>query len=76
MKRIDQLTLPNGLEIDLLFENGKLAYTFVHNDKTYGNAVKLPSRKVQDIASSCVVLFSNALSTKEMLVKQNGEQTN
>ena len=69
MKRIDQLTLPGNLEIDLLFENGKLAYTFTFDGKQYGNAVKLPSKKVADIVAASMVLFTNALETKKELDK-------
>lgn len=69
MKEISELTLPNGLSITLLFENGKLAFTFEHEEKTFGNAVELPSRKVVDIASACMVLFTNAVETKNALVE-------
>jgi hypothetical protein len=69
MKRIDQLVLPGNLQIDVLFENGKLAYTFTHNEKQYGNAVQLPSKKVADIVAASMVLFTNALETKAELDK-------
>lgn len=67
MKKIAQLTLPDGLDIDLLFDNGKIAFTFVHNGQHYGNAIKLPSKSVIDIASVCLVLFTNAVETKKSL---------
>lgn len=69
MKQITQLSLPGNLEIDLLFENGKLAYTFEHEGQNYGTSIKLPSKKVQDIASACLVLFTNALETHKELQK-------
>lgn len=69
MRKIVQLTLPDSLEIDLLFENGKLAYTFQYDGKSYGNAVKIPSRSVDDIASACLVLFTNAVETNRELKK-------
>jgi hypothetical protein len=67
MKRVSQITLPDGLEVDVLFEKGTLAYTFVHNGQNYGNAVKLPSKSVSDIASACLILFTNAIETKKAL---------
>ena len=74
MKTISQLVLPGGLEVDLLFNKGKIGYTFVHKDKPYGQAVQLPSRSVNDIAATCLVLFTNALETKAHLDKN--EQVN
>lgn len=56
-----------------MFEKGKLAYSFMFNDKPYGNAIKVPSRKMTDMAASCLILFTNALETFEKL---NGEQNN
>lgn len=69
MKNISRITLPDGLEIDLMFNNGKLAYTFEHDGKPYGNAVKIPSKSVVDIATSCLILFTNAQETKKALIK-------
>lgn len=71
MKRIASVTLPDGLEIDLLFEKGKLAYTFLHKGNNYGNAVKLPSKSIADIAGASLVLFTNAMETKKALDKPN-----
>ncbi len=67
VKKISQITLPDGLEIDILFQKGKLAYTFLHNGQSYGNAVQLPSKSVIDIASACLLLFTNAVETKKAL---------
>jgi len=61
------VTLPDGLEIDVLFEKGKLAYTFQHNGQSYGNAVTLPSKSVSDIVAASLVLFTNAVETKKAL---------
>jgi len=70
VKRITQLTLPNDLDIELLFQNGKIAYTFDFKGETYGNAVLLPSRSVEDIASACLVLFTNAAETHKEVLKK------
>jgi hypothetical protein len=67
MNKISSVVLPGNLEVDILFKNGKLGYTFLHEGKNYGNAVKLPSKSVTDIASVCLVLFTNAVETKEAL---------
>ena len=69
MKQISQVVLPDNLQIDLLFQNGKLGYTFDHDGKPYGTSVKIPSKKVADIAACCLVLFTNALETKKELIK-------
>ena len=66
MTEIAKLSLPD-VEIDLLFNKGKLAYNFEHKGKMYGNAVKLPSRKITDIAAACLILFTNAVETKKKL---------
>lgn len=69
MTTIAQMTLPGDLDIDLMYGNGKLAYSFTHKEQPYGNSVKLPSKKVIDIASTCLILFTNALETKKELDK-------
>lgn len=69
MKQIAQLNLPNNLEISLFYENGKLAYSFEHEGKPYGIGVPLPSKKITDIAATCLILFTNALETKKELTK-------
>ena len=70
MKTIAQLVLPGNLEIDLMFDNGKLGYTFTHKEQVYGTSVKIPSKKVADIASVSLILFTNALETKKELDKE------
>lgn len=75
MKRIAQLVLPGNLQIDLLFDNGKLGYSFEHDRKFYGTAVKLPSRKVEDIAAVSLQLLTNALETKKALEEKQNEST-
>jgi hypothetical protein len=69
MKQISTITLTENLDIDLLFDKGKLAYTFQHEGQNYGNAVKLQSKSVVDIASACMLLFTNAIDTKKALTK-------
>jgi hypothetical protein len=73
MKTICQMQLPGGLDIDLMFDKGKLAYVFTFEEKTYGNAVKLPSRKVSDVAAVSLALFTNALETFEALKNKTNE---
>lgn len=67
MKSVSQITLPDGLEINVLYEKGKLAYTFTHEGKDYGNAVKLEKRSIQNIVNACLLLFTNAIETKKAL---------
>jgi hypothetical protein len=69
MKRVSQFVLPGDLDIDILCEKGKIAYTFLYKGESYGNAVTLPSRKLEDIVAACLVLFTNAIETKKELDK-------
>lgn len=66
MNRISTFTL-KGKDIDLLYNNGFLAYSFEHDGQSYGNKVKLESRKVVDVASATFLLLTNALDTREAL---------
>jgi hypothetical protein len=69
MDKISTFTL-NGHDIDMLYNQGKLAYTFEHEGKSYGQKVEVPSRSILDIASATFVLFQSALETLEA-VKTN-----
>ena len=69
MHRVSQITLPNGLEIELYFQKGKLAYSFDYEGKPYGTKVTLPSRTVLDIATCCLMLFTNAQESYKELTK-------
>ena len=60
MDEIKTLSLPQGFDIDILFKNGKIGYTFVWNGQNYGTAIKPQSRKVADIAAACLLLIINA----------------
>lgn len=74
MDRISTFTL-KGKDIDLLYRNGFLAYTFEHEGKNYGNKVKLASRKVVDVASATFLLLENALSSLENLNDNNSTRS-
>lgn len=69
MHRVSQITLPNGLEIELYFHKGQLAYSFEYNGQSYGTKITLPSKSIIDIASACLVLFTNAEETYKELQK-------
>lgn len=70
MHRVSQITLPNGLEIELYYHKGQLAYSFEFEGKPYGTKVTLPTRTVLDIATCCLVLFTNAEETHSELTKK------
>ena len=72
MDEIKTLTLPQGFDIDILFKNGKIGYTFVWDGQNYGTAIKPQSKKVADIASACLLLLINAGETYKELQK-NGK---
>lgn len=59
MNKINTVTFL-GKDIDILFQNGFLAYSFSHNGETYGNKVKLASKSVIDITSATALLLINA----------------
>lgn len=69
MHKVSQITLPNGLEIELYFQNGKLAYSFEYEGKPYGTKITLPSKSVLDIATGCLMLFTNAQEVYKELTK-------
>lgn len=73
MDEIKTLTLPQGFDIDILFKNGKLGYTFQYNGQNYGTAVKPKSRKTADIAVACLLLIINAGETWQELNKNGGK---
>ena len=69
MHEVAQLVLPGGLEIELYYRKGQLAYSFDFEGKPYGTKITLPSRTVVDIASACLILFTNAEETYKELQK-------
>jgi hypothetical protein len=69
MHRVSQIILPNGVEIELYYQKGQLAYSFDFDGKPYGTKITLPSRTVLDIATSCLMLFTNAEETYKELTK-------
>lgn len=69
MDEIKTLTLPQGFDIDLLYKNGKIGYTFVWNGQNYGTAIKPNSKKIGDIAAACLLLLINAAETYAELQK-------
>lgn len=56
-------------EIDMYFKKGTLAYTFEGKNKRYENAIKLTSKKTEDIIAASFLLFTNAM---EAINENNG----
>ncbi len=73
MDEIKTLTLSQGFDIDVLFKNGKIGYTFQFNGQNYGTAIKPESKKVADIAAACLLLIVNAEETWKELQKDGGK---
>lgn len=69
MHKVSQLTLPNGQEIELYYQHGKIAYSFDFDGKPYGTKVTLPDRTVLSIATACLMLYTNAQETYKELSK-------
>ena len=70
MDKISTLSL-NGLDIDLFYKNGFLAYSFEKDGQAFGSKLKLPSKSVLDIASVSFLLFTNAIETHAELNNQS-----
>lgn len=66
MHKINTFSL-EGMDVDVLFQNGFLGYTFEFEGKPYGNKVKVKSKSVTDIVSATFLLFENALATYKKL---------
>jgi hypothetical protein len=69
MHKVTTLTLPQGFDIDILFKNGKLGYTFQYDGSNYGTAIRPESRKVEDIAAACLLLLVNAQEVYKELTR-------
>lgn len=59
--------MPGNLEVNVFYERGKLAYSFTHEGKDYGNAIKLEKKGVMDIINASLLLFTNAVETRQAL---------
>lgn len=66
MNKISTFTIKDT-QVDLLYQNGKLAYAFEYEGKHYGQGIKLPSKTIIDIASVTFLLLANFLDTYEAL---------
>ena len=64
MTKISQFSY-KGQDIDVLYNKGKLSYIFEAKGKRFGNAVKMDSRKIEDIMAATMCLLINYLETKE-----------
>lgn len=67
MKNVQQFILPDGLEINVFYQKGKLAYNFTHNGQSYGNAIRLEKKDIESIVGASLLLFTNAIETKKAL---------
>jgi len=64
--KINTFTL-KGKDIEMIFNNGFLAYSFKHDDKPYSQKIKIESRSVMSISAVTFLLLENALATIEKL---------
>lgn len=72
MDKISSFIL-KGQSIDMLYNNGKLAYTFEYDGKNYGQKVEVKSKSILDIASATFLLLENALETIEAVKNLNNK---
>lgn len=73
MDEISTITLPIGVDADILVKNGKIGYTFSFNGANYGISIKPKSRKTKDVVDACLLLLINAEETYKELQKHGGE---
>lgn len=59
------------VDIDILYKNKAVAFTFEIDGKKYGNKVAVPSRKAQDIINASFLLFTNAAESIEAIKNEN-----
>lgn len=58
-----------GQDIDVLYNKGKIAYTFEIAGKKYGGAVKVEGRSHEALINATFALLINYLETKEAVEK-------
>ena len=73
MNEVTTISLPQGIDIDILVKNGKIGYTFQWNGQNYGTSLKPKSRKTKDIVDACLLLLINAEETYKELNKHGGK---
>ena len=73
MESVKTLIISPGIEVDILYKNGKIGYTFLYNGQNYGTAVKPESEGVADIATACLLLITNAQETFKELERNAGK---
>lgn len=73
MDEVSTITLPIGIDADILVKNGKIGYTFQFKGQNYGTAIRPKSRKVKDIVDACLLLLINAEESYKELTKTNGQ---
>ncbi len=66
MDNINTFTI-EGIDIDILYKNGFLGYTFMFNNQPYGQKIRVKSKSVVDITSATFLLIENALATYKKL---------
>lgn len=69
--RVQTFTL-KGIDVDVMYNKGSLAYIFKKEGKEYGNAVKLKDKSIESIVASTFLLLSNALETYDKLNENIG----
>lgn len=71
--KVQSFTLKD-LEVDIMYNKGHLAYTFMKDGKSYGIKLKLEKRTVENIVACTFQLLTHALGSFEAL-KQENENT-
>lgn len=56
-------------EINVIYRNGFLSYTFEKDGKTFGNKIKLEKKDIQSVSSVAFLLFLNFAETYEAAQK-------
>jgi len=68
MNKISIFTV-SGRDVEILYNNGFLAYSFEFDGKNYGNKVELLSKSIRDVSNASFMLCQNAIETINQLEK-------
>lgn len=56
-----------GQDVHVTYHRGVLSYTFFHDEKKYGQSLKLTKKQPEEIINATFLLLTNALESIEAL---------
>lgn len=64
--KVQSFTL-KGIDIDIMYNRGSLAYTFLYDGKTYGISLKVETKTIENIVACTFQLLTHALESLEAI---------